>query len=243
MVSSKTIALLLSFAISATALVTPHDIQNAHRRHALTPRIPAPDPAAVVDGAAFPQVVRKRTLGKRCKQRPAPSASSTSKHQTPTPSPSSPPPPPPPAPPANAGANPDKPPASPTIQETHTRTQSAPQSTANLPSYMVGTQHGQGTFYSTGLGACGITNNDGQHICAVSHDLFDSFPGYNGANPNNNPICGRQVTASYQGKSVTLTITDRCEGCKVTDLDMSPSAFNSVADPTLGRIDITWHWN
>jgi len=33
-----------------------------------------------------------------------------------------------------------------------------------------------GTFYSTGLGACGITNNDGQDIAAVSHLFFDSFP-------------------------------------------------------------------
>jgi len=174
MVSSKSIILLLALAISATALVTPHDIQNAHRRHALTPRIPVaePDPAAVADGASFPQVVRKRTLGKRCKHRPAPSSSSTSKHTTPTP----PPPPPPPPPPANAGFDPNTPPASPTTQEEHTKTNSAQQSTAGLPSYMIGTQSGQGTFYATGLGACGITNNDGQHICAVSHDLFDSFP-------------------------------------------------------------------
>ena len=33
-----------------------------------------------------------------------------------------------------------------------------------------------GTFYATGLGACGITNNDGQDIAAVSHQFFDTYP-------------------------------------------------------------------
>jgi len=109
---------------------------------------------------------------------------------------------------------------------------------------MIGTQSGDGTFYSTGLGSCGITNNDGQNIVAVSHLLYDSFPGYQGGNPNNNPICGRKVVASYGGKSVTLTITDRCTGCQLTDLDMAPSAFNQLADPSIGRIHgVTWVWD
>ncbi|KXN89956.1 Allergen Asp f 7 [Leucoagaricus sp. SymC.cos] len=114
---------------------------------------------------------------------------------------------------------------------------------SSAPSFMVGTQSGQGTFYSTGLGACGITNKDSDYIAAVSHLLFDDYPGYGGANSNNNPICGRKVTASYKGKTVTVAITDRCEGCALDDLDFSPSAFQQLADPSLGRIDITWTWN
>jgi hypothetical protein len=109
---------------------------------------------------------------------------------------------------------------------------------------MEGTQTGQGTYYATGLGACGITNNDNQHIAAVSELLFDTYPGYDGANPNQNPLCGKTVTASYQGKSVQVTLTDRCTGCKITDLDFSPSAFNEIADPAVGRIsDMTWVWD
>jgi hypothetical protein len=109
---------------------------------------------------------------------------------------------------------------------------------------MIGTQTGDGTFYATGLGACGITNNDSQHIVAVSRLLFDTFPGYSGVNPNTNPVCGRHVTASYQGKSVDLVITDRCEACKITDLDMAPSAFDELADPSVGRIHgMTWTWD
>ncbi|KIM67247.1 hypothetical protein SCLCIDRAFT_232592 [Scleroderma citrinum Foug A] len=98
---------------------------------------------------------------------------------------------------------------------------------------MSGTQSGQGTYYSTGLGACGITNNDGQRIAAVSHLLFDSYP---------NPLCGKQITAYYQGKSTTVTVTDRCQGCAITDLDFSPTAFSDLANESLGRIDITWMW-
>jgi len=126
-------------------------------------------------------------------------------------------------------------------------TSSAPKpssgSGSNLPSFLKGTQTGQGTFYGTGLGACGITNKDTDYIAAVSHLLFDAFPGYNGANPNSNPLCNKKVTARYKGKSVTVALTDRCAACKVTDLDFSPAAFNKIADPALGRISgMTWDW-
>jgi expansin (peptidoglycan-binding protein) len=108
---------------------------------------------------------------------------------------------------------------------------------------MVGTQTGQGTFYSTGLGACGITNKDTDYIAAASHQLFDSFPNYLGGNPNKNPMCGKKVIATYKGKSVTVTLTDRCGGCALTDLDFSPSAFNQLADFSVGRISgMTWVW-
>lgn len=46
-----------------------------------------------------------------------------------------------------------------------------------------------------------------------------------------------------QGKSVTITVTDRCEACKITDLDFSPTAFSQIADQSIGRISgMTWNW-
>ena len=90
------------------------------------------------------------------------------------------------------------------------------------------------------------------------------FSGYNGANPNNNPICGKSVTAhctfflsqspveplltspsfSDQGKSVTVKITDRCVGCAKWDLAFSPAAFSKLAAFELGRLDgVTWSFN
>ena len=35
---------------------------------------------------------------------------------------------------------------------------------------------------------------------------------------------------------------DRCEGCKYWDLDFSPAAFNVLADPNLGRVDVQWEF-
>ena len=69
----------------------------------------------------------------------------------------------------------------------------SPPPSSNLPSFMVGTQKGEGTFYSSmslsslfcyscsfvptaGLGACGVTNKDTDHIAAVSYLLFDAYP-------------------------------------------------------------------
>ena len=46
-----------------------------------------------------------------------------------------------------------------------------------------------------------------------------------------------------EGKSVTVTLTDRCQSCGLTDLDFSPSAFIVLADFSIGRISgMTWVW-
>ncbi|KAH9836381.1 plant expansin [Rhodofomes roseus] len=111
-------------------------------------------------------------------------------------------------------------------------------------SWLSGTQTGDATYYSTGLGACGIDNVDTDYIVAVSEHLFDNYPGYAGTNPNNNPVCKKQITANYNGNSVTVTVTDRCVACAVTDLDFSPSAFQQLASESVGRLyGMTWTWS
>jgi hypothetical protein len=234
---------LFSLVLAASSLVTPGSIYHAHRRHAaLTPRNDNTVLEPLAIAAESPQqTMRKRSLGKRCKQRPAPTSpesatTTSSKGASGSLKTGSPP------PPAGKVASPDSSTPTKTHGQNPTTTHSAPQSTAGSPSYMTGTQTGQGTWYSTGLGACGITNNDNQHICALSHLLYDTYPGYTGGNPNNNPLCGRQITVHYGGKSVDLTVTDRCAACLITDVDMSPSGFSSIADPGLGRIPIEWEW-
>jgi hypothetical protein len=102
---------------------------------------------------------------------------------------------------------------------------------------------GDGTFYATGLGACGITNTDSDMIAAASESLFDTFPGYTSGNPNLNPICGKQVSVTYGGTTITVTITDRCVGCNYGSLDFSPAAFDKFAAASVGRIhNIEWHF-
>jgi expansin (peptidoglycan-binding protein) len=73
--------------------------------------------------------------------------------------------------------------------------------------------------------------------------LFDGFLGYGGGDPNSNPICGRKVAANYQGKTVEVTITDRCVGCQKFDLDFSPSAFDKLGAESEGRLHgMKWHF-
>lgn len=102
---------------------------------------------------------------------------------------------------------------------------------------------GDGTYYAPGLGSCGITNSATDMIAAVSWEFYDSFPGYAGTNPNNNPVCGKTVSVSYGGKTIQVQITDRCTGCQYGALDFSPKAFNMLADPSIGRISgVSWHF-
>lgn len=99
---------------------------------------------------------------------------------------------------------------------------------------------GDGTFYNTGLGSCGIVSNDSEFVVALGYELYDSV---NTANPNNNPLCGREITVFRGDKSVQVTVVDRCPGCSSTSLDLSPAAFNVLGAPEEGRIPITWKWD
>ncbi|KII90846.1 hypothetical protein PLICRDRAFT_52549 [Plicaturopsis crispa FD-325 SS-3] len=98
-----------------------------------------------------------------------------------------------------------------------------------------------GTFFAPGTGACGIFNTEADSIVAVSNQFFSTFPGAT-ANPNANPVCGKQIQITFGGKTVPATITDRCAGCAGEfDLDMSPAVFNQLADPAVGRIQgVSW---
>lgn len=110
---------------------------------------------------------------------------------------------------------------------------------------MNGVQTGDGTFFDVALGACGYTNQGTEFVVAVSFRVFDNYPGYGGVNSNTNPICGKKIKATYQGKSVTVTVVDRCadDTCLVGNLDFSRSAFTQLASLEAGRIHgVQWTW-
>jgi len=77
-------------------------------------------------------------------------------------------------------------------------------------------------------------------VVGVSTAFYNGFPGAT-TNPNDNPICGKQLTATFQGKSVTVTIVDKCVGCAEFDLNFSPTAFDKLSKESVGRIhNVTW---
>ncbi|CAP62076.1 uncharacterized protein PODANS_5_460 [Podospora anserina S mat+] len=93
---------------------------------------------------------------------------------------------------------------------------------------------------SAGLGACGQLHQDSEFVVALSHADFD--PQTPGGNPNNNPLCGRRLRASFEGKSVKVAVIDRCPACSAGSLDLSPAAFSQLADLGRGRIQGSWVW-
>lgn len=120
-----------------------------------------------------------------------------------------------------------------------------------------GEYSGDGTFYELGLTACGQTYTDSDYVAAISYLVFDQD---GTANPNgknsrstdhrayadlnlDNPHCGKKITVYRDGKSVDVTIVDRCAGCEnMHSVDLSPIAFDVLGNPAEGRIPITWSY-
>lgn len=123
--------------------------------------------------------------------------------------------------------------------QTPTSTESA-SSTSDSSEPSGATFSGEGTYYDPEMGACGKVNSADEMIVAISHELYDKNTP-NG-NPNKNTLCGKKIKASYEGKSVEVSVVDRCVGCARDDLDLSPAAFEKIADKDLGRINLTWQW-
>ena len=109
-----------------------------------------------------------------------------------------------------------------------------------LPSANGGPYTGDLTYYAPGLGACGITSQNGDSIVAVSHIIFDAVSV--GSNPNLNPLCGKMIRVRRDGKSVDLKVVDRCVGCAARDLDVTEDTFAKLANVALGRVTMEWSW-
>ncbi|KAG1352313.1 hypothetical protein G6F62_002720 [Rhizopus arrhizus] len=96
---------------------------------------------------------------------------------------------------------------------------------------------GDGTFYSPGLGSCGITNSDSDMVAALNAPQMN-----NPANPNNNPLCGKYINVHGHKGTVRVKIVDTCPPCKSGDVDLSTAAFGKIANYDEGRVPITWSW-
>ncbi|KAF1990999.1 hypothetical protein K402DRAFT_312273, partial [Aulographum hederae CBS 113979] len=95
------------------------------------------------------------------------------------------------------------------------------------------------THYDVGMGSCGWTSTANEAVVAIPHGMMN-----NGANPNNNPLCGKSITISYQGKEHTAKIVDTCGGCDGQAIDLSNSLFTAVAPSGDGRVHgVNWWFN
>ncbi|KAL8683611.1 MAG: hypothetical protein Q9186_000383 [Xanthomendoza sp. 1 TL-2023] len=93
------------------------------------------------------------------------------------------------------------------------------------------------TFYDTGLGACGWTND------GLSENVFALAHGMMGAQSNGNPFCGRSAEVTLNGKTVVGKLVDKCGGCEGQSIDLGHKMFQALADEAKGRIsDVKWRF-
>jgi hypothetical protein len=56
--------------------------------------------------------------------------------------------------------------------------------------------------------------------------------------------CGKTVTITYNGKTATGIVVDKCMGCDPTSCDISRHMFGELADLGAGRLHgVSWHIN
>ncbi|KAK4164404.1 RlpA-like double-psi beta-barrel-protein domain-containing protein-containing protein [Cladorrhinum sp. PSN259] len=115
----------------------------------------------------------------------------------------------------------------------------SPQS-GSAPAAPGGSRSGKITFFTPGLGSCGLQSSESDPVAAIGKSLFDaSTPS---GNSNNNPLCNSRIRVTAGGKSVEVSVVDSCPACSENDLDLSPTAFAQLADLGAGKVDATWEF-
>ncbi|CEL59831.1 hypothetical protein RSOLAG1IB_03765 [Rhizoctonia solani AG-1 IB] len=113
---------------------------------------------------------------------------------------------------------------------------------AHLVSRATSHKGGWATYYDTeeGRGACGRYNHNQEHVVAIGKPLWDSTQGRGGAST----LCGRTATVKWKGKSVRVRVVDECPVCGYNDIDLSPAAFQRLANKDVGKLDgIAWKFD
>ncbi|ORX63314.1 hypothetical protein K493DRAFT_148348, partial [Basidiobolus meristosporus CBS 931.73] len=96
---------------------------------------------------------------------------------------------------------------------------------------------GDGTYFAPGLGSCGIVSTSSQLIAAMNAPQFGEY-----ANPSHSPVCFKCAMIHGPKGSVKVQIVDKCPSCKEGSLDLSPAAFEHIADLAQGRVHIDWSY-
>ncbi|KAF7366054.1 Barwin-like endoglucanase [Mycena venus] len=80
-----------------------------------------------------------------------------------------------------------------------------------------------------GLGACGNPIQNSDFAVALSSTNYAG-----GAH------CGQNVNVNFNGASITVTVADLCTGCEADGIDLTQGAFQALADPSVGVIEVNW---
>ncbi|KAI8633893.1 RlpA-like double-psi beta-barrel-protein domain-containing protein-containing protein [Xylariaceae sp. FL1651] len=106
----------------------------------------------------------------------------------------------------------------------------APTSTTSSTVASRSSYTGDITYYQPGLGACGETNTDSEHVVALSP------ADYNGN-------CGKTITITKDGKKVSAKVVDKCPSCASGSIDVSSTVFEALADLSVGRTTVSWSFD
>lgn len=102
-----------------------------------------------------------------------------------------------------------------------------------------GDAHATYYYQSGNAGACGDVNPESAMIAAIPYKWW------NGSDSQRSSRCGQyiDITRVSTGKKITVKVADLCPTCTTDNsLDLSEGAFNSIATPSEGQVDITWTW-
>lgn len=106
------------------------------------------------------------------------------------------------------------------------------QPVAPSPTSTPGEVHtGEGTFYDVaGTGSCSFDlAPDDRMVAAMNQTDYAHAR-----------LCGAFVEVTGPRGSTVVRIVDSCGSCKLGDIDMSRESFPQIADPSAGRVPITW---
>ncbi|RKP10699.1 RlpA-like double-psi beta-barrel-protein domain-containing protein-containing protein [Thamnocephalis sphaerospora] len=97
-------------------------------------------------------------------------------------------------------------------------------------------KRGDGTYYNMegGYTACGEKHTDDEFYAAVAPSWFTT------GNPNHDPICKKCAVVNGPKGQVKVHINDICPPCTRESIDLTPAAFDQIADRVDGRVPITW---
>lgn len=91
---------------------------------------------------------------------------------------------------------------------------------------------GEGTYYNEadGGGNCGFDPTPGDLMVGAMNEAQYGMA----------DLCGAYVELTGPRGTITIRIVDRCPECQVGDIDLSPAAFDRIAERIQGRVPISW---